>query len=58
MIDGLEEKPKTTPVKECRVCSGVHDDEIHAATLAVHSWFKGYVTRYFAPEDLEQQFVA
>jgi len=32
---------------ECRVCLGQHDDEIHAATLSVHRWFRGEVTKSF-----------
>ncbi len=28
----------------CRICLGVHDEEIHAATLSVHAWFREQVT--------------
>jgi hypothetical protein len=30
---------------ECVVCYAAHDDEIHAATLRIHRWFHGQVTR-------------
>jgi hypothetical protein len=32
---------------ECVVCYGAHDDEIHEATLRIHVWFHGHVTRNF-----------
>ena len=32
---------------ECRVCLGEHDEEIHAATLSVRSWFRDEVTKSF-----------
>lgn len=47
--------------KDCPVCLVPHDDEIHAATLSVHAWFRRYVTRHFAEnevEELDEQFVA
>jgi len=34
---------------ECPVCLGPHDEEIHAATVAVHRWFRGEVTKSFEP---------
>jgi len=34
---------------DCRVCMGAHDDEIHAATVAVRRWFRGEVTKSFEP---------
>jgi hypothetical protein len=27
----------------CKICMGVHDEEIHAATLSIHSWFRDQV---------------
>jgi hypothetical protein len=48
---------------ECAVCYSTHDDEIHEATLRIHRWFSGYVTRNFedrailAPE-LQPELVA
>ena len=34
---------------DCPVCLGQHDEEIHAATLAVHRWFRAEVTKSFEP---------
>ena len=34
---------------DCPVCLGQHDEEIHAATLAVHRWFRAEVTKSFQP---------
>jgi hypothetical protein len=39
------EKPVTRS-KECRACLGPHDDEIHDATVALHEWFRRYITRH------------
>jgi hypothetical protein len=36
-------------VADCPVCMGQHDDEIHAATIAVHRWFRAEVTKSFEP---------
>jgi hypothetical protein len=33
-------------LRDCPVCYGPHDDEIHEATLSVHAWFKITVTQY------------
>jgi hypothetical protein len=38
-----------TPPNECRTCLGPHDDETHAATEAIHDWFREHVTRYLPP---------
>jgi hypothetical protein len=35
------------PFNECSVCLGDHDEEIHAATLSVRSWFRDEVTKSF-----------
>ena len=32
---------------DCHVCMVPHDDEIHAATLNLHDWFRSEVTKYF-----------
>ena len=32
--------------RECRVCLGEHDEEIHSATLAVRAWYRSEVTKY------------
>ena len=36
---------------ECAVCSAVHDEEIHEATLSIHRWFQHQVT-HVLEEDL------
>jgi hypothetical protein len=33
--------------KECRVCLGEHEEQIHDATLSVRQWFRGEVTKSF-----------
>ena len=33
--------------KECPVCLGEHEEQIHDATLAVRQWFRGEVTKSF-----------
>ena len=33
--------------KECRVCLGQHEEQIHEATLNVRQWFRGEVTKGF-----------
>jgi len=45
------------PFDECSVCLGDHDEEIHAATLSVRSWFRDEVTKTFRiqPEVLVEQ---
>jgi hypothetical protein len=58
MIESSEEQLRTVPARECRVCLGEHDEDIHSATLDVHAWFRGRVTRYFAEEDVEKKCVA
>ena len=44
--------------EECHVCLGEHDEAIHAATVNVHSWFRGQVTKYFDCERVEDKCVA
>jgi hypothetical protein len=41
-------------MKDCTVCLVPHDDEIHAATLNVRSWFHEQVTQgfYDDPQDV------
>ena len=36
----------------CSVCLGAHDDEIHAATVRVHRWFRAKVTKGFEPQGI------
>jgi len=38
-------------LRECRVCMGPHDAEIHDASLSIHRWFRGEVTKYLVDPD-------
>jgi hypothetical protein len=38
--------------RECPVCYGAHDAEIHEATLRVHRWFFSQVTHNFEDDEL------
>ncbi|MGA9623182.1 MAG: hypothetical protein WBL65_04490 [Bryobacteraceae bacterium] len=44
-----ERRPRTAGChfKECPVCFGQHEEQIHDATLAVRQWFRGEVTKSF-----------
>jgi hypothetical protein len=33
--------------KECRICLGEHEEQVHDATLSVLQWFRGEVTKSF-----------
>lgn len=35
---------------ECPVCLGEHDEEIHAATVRLRTWFRETVTQYLDAE--------
>ena len=35
--------------RECRVCLGLHDEEIHAATVRIRQWFRSQVVKAFLP---------
>ena len=48
----------TECLAECDVCLGLHDEAIHAATLNVHAWFRGEVTKYFGCEQIANKCVA
>jgi hypothetical protein len=37
--------------RECRVCFGPHDEEIHQASTSIKEWFKAEVTRYLPPTE-------
>ena len=46
-------RPGVTPYRnrhDCRVCLGEHDEEIHGATVRVHTWLRREVTRYLDDE--------
>ena len=38
---------KNVPKPDCAVCYLAHEDQIHEATLRIHRWFHGQVTRNF-----------
>jgi hypothetical protein len=48
MEDTIQKRPVQS-LKECRACLGPHEEEMHAATQAVHEWFHDRVTRYLEP---------
>jgi hypothetical protein len=33
--------------KECPICLGQHEEQIHDATVSVRQWFRGEVTKSF-----------
>ena len=37
---------------ECAVCLGQHDEDIHTATIRVHRWFRGEVTKGFVKREV------
>ncbi|MEO8593925.1 MAG: hypothetical protein ABI759_11435 [Candidatus Solibacter sp.] len=43
-------KHNKTSKSECAVCYSTHDEEIHEATLRIHRWFLGQVTRNFVDD--------
>jgi hypothetical protein len=58
MTETLEEELENVSADDCRVCLGEHEDDIHSATLSVHAWYRGHVTRYFVEEEVDAQCVA
>lgn len=36
---------------ECRVCLGVHDEDIHDATVTIHLWLRSEIARRTQPEE-------
>jgi len=50
-----EERPQgvRSRYRECPVCFGKHEDQIHEATLSVHQWFRDEVTKSFRVVYLE-----
>jgi hypothetical protein len=36
-------------VQECAVCFGLHDDEIHDATVSIHRWLRREIERRTEP---------
>lgn len=33
--------------RDCRICCGPHDQEIHDASVSIRSWFRSEVTKNF-----------
>ena len=58
MNETLPSARSTEHGAECHVCSGQHDEAIHDATVNVHAWFRGQVTKYFNCEQVEEKYVA
>jgi hypothetical protein len=58
MTESAEYTGDTACSEECQVCLGDHDEAIHAATVNVHSWFRGEVTKYFDCLEPGEQYVA
>ena len=38
------------PLRECAVCLGVHDPDLHAATVTLHLWLRREIARRIQPE--------
>jgi hypothetical protein len=32
--------------RNCKICLAQHDEQIHAATIRVHEWFRAKVTKH------------
>jgi hypothetical protein len=40
---------------DCRVCLGVHDEQIHLATLRVHKWWRQSLLSLFSETKCSDQ---
>jgi hypothetical protein len=38
-------------MRECRICSGPHDETLHAAALRVRAWFRSQVLLSIASDE-------
>jgi hypothetical protein len=47
VIVSLRHPAACSRAKECPVCLGLHEEQIHNATLSVRQWFRGEVTKGF-----------
>ncbi len=36
--------------QECSICSGMHDQEIHEATVSIHRWLRHEIETWFEPQ--------
>lgn len=48
----------TLSLRPCKICLVQHDDEIHAATISVRTWFRNQVTQGFYDDPVEVPVVA
>jgi hypothetical protein len=37
-----------SPKNDCRVCLGVHDEQIHLATVRIHNWWRQSLLSLFS----------
>jgi hypothetical protein len=58
MNENAASEGKPAGPRECRICLGEHDEEIHAASLNVREWFRGQVVRNFEEEVPHEACVA
>jgi hypothetical protein len=38
----------TSTKNDCRVCLGIHDEQIHLATLRIHKWWRQLLMSYLS----------
>lgn len=38
----------TSTKNDCRVCLGIHDEQIHLATLRIHKWWRQSLMSYLS----------
>ena len=53
LLGGTMNVETTGPIDqlpECPVCLGVHDPEIHDATITIHRWLRREIARRIDPE--------
>ena len=44
-----------SPKNDCRVCLGIHDEQIHLATVRIHKWWRQSLLRSFGEPELADQ---
>jgi hypothetical protein len=47
IIGGRATRTARRRFRECPVCLGEHEEQVHDATLSVLEWFRGEVTKSF-----------
>jgi len=58
MDESFDDERQPAQVRECKFCLGEHDEDIHAATLNVHKWFRRQVIKNFEEEVRDEACVA